>query len=76
MPIISRVTHEQTDNLDSLTFESPMVEFPEKDFKPFYQDLKIKPRYLQGAYTHQIKISKFCCFWRNFFKKKNLILAT
>jgi hypothetical protein len=56
--IKSEVVKNDEGDLKFFNVDNPMVEGFGKDYKPFYQDLKIKPRYLQGAYEHEIKISK------------------
>lgn len=40
-----------------------MIQIAKDDFKPFYHDLYIKERYLQGAYLHPLKISKLIYFF-------------
>ena len=57
MSVHTKINENEEDNLNFFSSDNAMVEGLEKDFKPFYEDLKIKPRYLQGAYEHEIKIS-------------------
>ena len=47
---------------DHAHINDEMVEIPKDEFKPFFQDLFIKERYLQGAYLHPLKISIFLIF--------------
>lgn len=57
--------------VDPPRVKDQMTEFPEADFQPFFQDLRIKPRYLQGAYSHPIKISRLS-FFGAFFGKTEI----